>query len=120
MALIKKNMKKSIKENSKETNITPLGDRVLVRPKTVEEIRNKKGAGHFGIIVPDSMTKEKSAEGTVLAVGVGRYVDGKLIPPNVKVGDTIIFSKYSYDEVLHGDEELYLLREDNILAVIKN
>ena len=112
-------MKNTDKENSKKVHITPLGDRVLIKPKTVEEVNNRKGIGHFGIIIPDSMTKEKSAYGTVLAVGAGRYVDGKLIPPNVKVGDEVVFSKYSYDEVTHGEEELYLLREDNILAVIK-
>lgn len=65
------------------------------------------------------MTKEKSAQGKVLAVGQGKHVDGKLVPVEVKIGDTVIFSKYSYDEVEQNGEELYLLREENILAVVK-
>ncbi|KKW13570.1 MAG: 10 kDa chaperonin [Parcubacteria group bacterium GW2011_GWA2_50_10b] len=65
------------------------------------------------------MTKEKSAQGKVLAVGEGKFADGQLVPVRVKVGDTVIFSKYSYDEVEQDGEELYLLKEENILAVIK-
>lgn len=107
--------KKKIPTREKH-GITPLEDRVLVRPFTVEEVQGNK---HFGIIVPDSVTKEKSAQGKVLAVGNGKYVDGKLVPIQVKVGDTVLFSKYSYDEVEMAGEELYLLREDNILAIIK-
>lgn len=108
--------KKKIPNKQEKQNILPLADRVLVRPFTVEEIQGSK---HFGIIVPDSMTKEKSAQGKVLAVGEGKYVEGKLIPIRVKVGDTVLFSKYSYDEVEMNGEELYLLKEDNLLAVIK-
>jgi len=52
-------------------------------------------------------------------VGEGKWVDGKLVPIRIKVGDVVIFSKYGYDEVEQDDEELYLLKEDNILAVIK-
>jgi len=54
-----------------------------------------------------------------LAVGEGKWVDGKLVPVRIKVGDVVIFSKYGYDEVEQSGEELYLLKEDNILAVIK-
>jgi len=106
-------------KNTKSTKITPLGDRVLVRPFTVEEATGK-GNHHFGIIIPESVSKEKSAQGIVLAVGNGRHVDGKLVPIQVKVGDVVIFSKYSYDEVEENDEELFLLREDNLLAVIRD
>ncbi len=101
---------------SKNTKIVPLGDRVLVRPFKEEEV---KSVGKFKIILPESVTKEKSDQGKVLAVGEGKMVDGKLQPVRVKVGDTVIFSKYGYDEVTQGDEELYLLKEENILAIVK-
>ena len=96
----------------------PLGDRVLVRPFTEDELKGKK-TGDYGIIIPDTVSKEKSAQGKVLAVGEGKWVDGKLVPVRIKVGDVVIFSKYGYDEVEQDGEELYLLKEDSILAVIK-
>ena len=107
------------KNMTKNSKITPLGDRVLVRPYTEDEAEGK-GSHHFGIIIPDSVAKEKSAQGLVIAVGTGRHSDGKVIPINVKVGDVVIFSKYSYDEVEENGEELFLLREDNLLAVIRD
>lgn len=88
--------------------IIPVGERVLVKPFTEAELKGKKSSS--GIILPDSMSKEKSAQGKVLAVG-----DTK----KVKVGDTVVFSKYSYDEVDLDGEELYLIKEENVLAVIK-
>lgn len=54
-----------------------------------------------------------------MAVGEGKVVEGKLIPVRIKVGDTVIFSKYGYDEVEHDNEELYLLKEESVLAIIK-
>lgn len=108
------------KTNKTKMKINPYGDRVLVRPFTEEALRKAQGkTPSYGIILPDSVTKEKSAQGKVLAVGEGRWVDGKLVPVRVRVGDTVIFSKYGYDEVEDEGEELYLLKEDNILAVIK-
>ena len=95
--------------------IMPLGDRVLVRPFTEEEVQ---GRAHFGIILPEEVSKEKSAEGIVLAVGEGKIVDGKLRPMSVSVGDRVIFSKYGYDEVKDGEIELYILKEDALLAII--
>lgn len=113
-------IKKMTKKNSKNvSHISPLGDRVLVRPMTLEEVKGGGLKDHFGIFIPESVTKEKSAQGVVLAVGTGKYVDGKLTPIQVKVGDLVIFSKYSYDEIEENGEDLYLLREDNLLAVIK-
>ncbi|MSR87687.1 MAG: co-chaperone GroES [Candidatus Zambryskibacteria bacterium] len=100
--------------------IAPLGDRVLVKPFTEEDLRKGDKKSSLKLILPESMTKEKSAQGKVLAVGPGKHIDGKLVPISLKVGDTVIFSKYSYDEVEQDGEELYLLKEDNILAVIKN
>jgi chaperonin GroES len=101
---------------SKQIKIVPLGDRVLVRPFKEEDI---KSVGKFKIILPESVSKEKSDQGKVLAVGEGKMVEGKLQPVRIKVGDTVIFSKYGYDEVTQNDEELYLLKEENILAVVK-
>jgi chaperonin GroES len=92
-----------------------LGDRILVRP---EEAKVTKSPG--GIIIPDTAQKEKPEHGVVIAVGPGkRGDDNELIPVSVKVGDTVLFSKYGYDEVKVGDEEYYMVTESNILAVIK-
>lgn len=98
---------------TKKPNIIPLADRVLVRPVVTEEV--SKG----GIIIPDTVSKEKPEHGEVIAVGEGRVGDdNQRIPLSVKVGDTIIFSKYGFDEVKHEGEEYYIIREDSILAVI--
>lgn len=99
-----------------KNHIIPLGNRVLIRPFTKEELTKKNS---FGIILPESNTKEKSEQGTVLAVGKGSLVDGKLMPVSVSVGDTVLFSRYGYEEVTVENEELYLIKEDNILAIIK-
>ena len=90
----------------------------MVKPFT--EVELHKGEKKSTFILPDSMTKEKSAQGKVLAVGEGKMVEGKLQPVRLKVGDTVIFSKYGYDEVEQDGEELYLLKEDQILAVVKS
>jgi len=108
------------KTNKVKTKINPYGDRILVRPFSEEDLRRAQGKNpSYGIILPDSVTKEKSAQGKVLAVGEGKWVDGKLVPVRMKVGDTVIFSKYGYNEIENDGEELYLLKEDNILAIIK-
>jgi chaperonin GroES len=100
----------------KTSSILPLGDRVLVKPFTEDELAGKSPSSIF---IPDTVSKEKSAQGKVIAVGEGKYIEGKLIPVRVKVGDRVLFSKYSYDDVEHNGEEFYLLKEDNILAVIR-
>lgn len=108
------------KKAETKAKIKPFGDRVLVRPFTEDALRqaqDKKPS--FDLILPESVTKEKSAQGKVLAVGEGKWVDGKLVPVRLKVGDIVVFSKYGYDEVEQAGEELYLLKEDSILAVIK-
>ena len=90
-----------------KTKIIPLGDRVLVKPFTEQELKKSAGAkSKLTFILPESMAKEKSAQGKVVAVGETK---------RVKVGDTVIFSKYSYEEV----EEFYLIKEEHLLAVIK-
>jgi chaperonin GroES len=90
-------------------NVTPLHDRVLV--KRVEEKESVKG----GIIIPDS-AKEKPQEGEVIAVGAGKIEKGQRVPLDVKVGDRILFGKYSGSEIRVDDEEYLILREEEILA----
>ena len=90
-------------------NVTPLHDRVLVR--RLEEKETVKG----GIIIPDT-AKEKPQEGEVVAVGTGRREKGELIPLDVKVGDRILFGKYSGSDIKIDDEEYLILKEDEILA----
>jgi len=101
---------------TKVKKIVPLGDRVLVKPIDTDELATKTDSG---IIIPDTVSKEKPEQGKVLAVGEGRYDDGKLIKPRVKEGDRILFSKYGYDEIKIEDEELFIIKEENILAIIK-
>ena len=101
---------------SKKT-IIPLGDRVLI--KAVDKDEGKKTAS--GIIIPETVDKEKPEIGKVVAVGAGRVNDdGETIPLRVKKGDTIIFSKFGPDEIKVDDEEYLILSESNILAIIKN
>lgn len=90
-------------------NITPLHDRVIV--KRIEEKESIRG----GIIIPDT-AKEKPQEGEIVAVGSGKREKGELIPLDVKVGDRILFGKYSGNEIKIDDEEYLILKEDEILA----
>jgi len=96
-------------------SITPLGDRVLVRPLSPEELGTTTASG---IIIPDS-AHEKPEQGEVVAVGPGAREDGKLIKPAVSVGDRVMFSKYGYDEVTIENTKYYILKSDSLLAVIK-
>ncbi|OGP98144.1 MAG: co-chaperone GroES [Deltaproteobacteria bacterium RBG_19FT_COMBO_52_11] len=93
--------------------IRPLQDRVIV--KRVEEEEKTKG----GIFIPDT-AKEKPMEGKVIAVGKGKVLeDGKIHPLDVKVGDRVLFGKYSGTEVKIDGEEHLIMREDDILGVIE-
>lgn len=94
--------------------LQPLGDRVLVRPEDTEE------ALPSGIVIPDT-AKEKPQEGTVLAVGPGGWdEDGaKRIPLDVKEGDRILYSKYGGTEVKVDGEDLLILSERDVLAIVK-
>jgi chaperonin GroES len=92
-------------------NVTPLHDRVLVR--RLEEKETAKG----GIIIPDT-AKEKPQEGEVMAIGAGKVEKGKRVPLDVKVGDRILFGKYTGNDILVDDQEYLILREEEILAKI--
>ena len=91
--------------------IKPLGDRVLVRP--LDESEEKVGS----LYIPDT-AKEKPQEGAIEAVGPGRTEDGKLIAPEVKAGDRVLYGKYSGTEIKHEGKELLIVRESDILAII--
>lgn len=92
-------------------NLRPLGDRVIVRASTKEE----KTAS--GIILPDTVDKERPEQGEVIAVGPGRMESGERVPMEVNVGDIVVFKKYAPDEVKIGDEEFLVLSESDIMAV---
>lgn len=93
-------------------NLKPLGDRVIVKPKAPEE--KTKG----GIILPDT-AQEKPMEGEVVAVGNGRTDDaGKKVAMDLKVGDKVLYGKYSGTEVKVNDEEYLIMRESDVYAVI--
>jgi chaperonin GroES len=93
-------------------NVRPLHDRIIVQ--RLEEGEQKVG----GIIIPDS-AKEKPQQGRVIAAGAGKTKDdGKRLPLDVKAGDTILFGKYSGQEIKLDGEEYLIMREDEVLAVI--
>lgn len=94
-------------------NIRPMQDRIIV--ERIEE--ETKTAG--GIIIPDTVSKEKPQEGKVLAAGKGKMTpEGKLLPLDVKVGDRVLFGKYAGSEIKVDGEEYLIMREDDILGVI--
>ena len=92
--------------------IRPLRDHVLIEPMK-EEV--EKG----GIILPDTAQKERSEQGKVIAVGPGRYEDGKLVEPTVKKGDVVVFTKYGPNEITIDDEEYLIAEEKDILAIVE-
>ena len=92
--------------------IHPLNDHILIEP-----LRDEKKKG--GIILPDTVEKERSERGRVIAVGPGkRDESGKRIPLDVKKGDTVLFTKYSPNEVKVDGKEYLVIKEDDILAII--
>jgi chaperonin GroES len=94
--------------------IKPLGDRVVIKPAEREE--KTKG----GIFLPDTASKERPMEGTVLAAGPGRHDDnGKLIEMNVKAGDKVLFAKYSGTEFKVEEIEYLILSEKDILGIVQ-
>jgi len=93
---------------------TPLHDRILVKRKEESEQTTS-----FGIIIPDS-AKEKPQQGQVISVGKGKSNDeGKVFPLDVKAGDTILFGKYSGTEIKLDGEEFLIMREEEVLGILK-
>jgi chaperonin GroES len=94
--------------------LRPIGDHILVKPLSQEEVT--KG----GIVLPDS-AKEKPQQGTVLAVGSGKYIDGTLVSfkdMGIEEGQTVMFTKYGPTEVKIDDEDLYILESHDVLGVV--
>ncbi len=120
---MKKKQKKSVKvrkggvSHESRAPLTPLNDRVIVKPLSAEEMGTTTASG---IIIPDT-AKEKPEQGTVIAVGPGKWNedgDGR-IPVGVSVGDRVMFSKYGYDEIKVQGTTYYVIAESNILAIIQ-
>jgi chaperonin GroES len=94
-------------------SLTPLGDRVVVKPSTQEEVTKS------GIVLPGT-AQEKPQEGEVLAVGPGRVLDsGQKLPMELKTGDKVVYARYAGTEFKLEDDELLILSERDILAVLK-
>lgn len=94
--------------------LRPLGDRVVVKAVAKEEMTKA------GIILPETVDKERPEQGEVIAVGPGRLLDnGTRAAMSLKVGDKIVFKKYSPDEVKVGDEEYLVIAESDVMAVIE-
>ena len=91
--------------------ISPLSDRVVV--KASEDTEQMRG----GLYIPDT-AKEKPQQGAIIAAGPGKYEDGKLIPMTCKVGDKVLYGKYSGTEVTIDTETLLILRDSDVLAII--
>ena len=97
-----------------DTRIRPLADRVLIKP--VEREATTKG----GLFLPDTASRERPTEGVILAVGEGRRDDeGTLIPMQVKVGDSVLFTKYGGTEYTVDDVEYLILSEKDILGIVQ-
>jgi chaperonin GroES len=95
-------------------NVRPLGDRVIVKPLSKEEVTAS------GIIIPDTVDKERPEQGEVLAVGPGRRMEnGERATMDLKVGDKIVFKKYSPDEIEIDKEELLVISESDVMAVLE-
>lgn len=100
---------------AKKLSIVPLSDRVVIKKGE----QKGESTSPSGIILPESVGKEEQAKGVVVAVGPGKFDDGVQVPMQVKEGDTVLFSKYGYEEVSVDGEDYFIISESNILAVIK-
>ncbi|MFM7829041.1 MAG: co-chaperone GroES [Actinomycetota bacterium] len=94
-------------------NLKPLDDRIVVKPNEAEKTTAS------GLVIPDT-AKEKPQEGTVVAVGPGRWSDdtGKHTPPDLQVGDVVLYSKYGGTEVSHKGDDLLILTSRDVLAIV--
>ncbi|MEO6332450.1 MAG: co-chaperone GroES [Gemmatimonadaceae bacterium] len=100
-----------VTKTAKVTKVSPLADRVVVRP--LEETETMRG----GLFIPDT-AKEKPQQGEIVAVGPGRFEEGKRVPMEVKTGDRVLYGKYSGSEVTIDGDQVLILRESDVLAVI--
>ena len=98
-------------KTSSSVKVAPLADRVVI--KALEETESMRG----GLYIPDT-AKEKPQQGEIVAVGPGKYEDGKLVPMSVKVGDKVLYGKYSGTEITLDNEQFLILRESDVLAVV--
>ena len=113
---MKKKKKLTISKNTISGKIKPLGDRVLIKELSLEDAGRMTESG---IIIPDTAEKDRdSKKGKVVAVGAGKYEDGKIVPMSVSVGDTVLFGWG--DKVKLDGEEYYLVRESEITATLKS
>ena len=100
-------------ETATKIKIQPLGDRLILKAVEAKEVKKS------GIIIPDT-AKEKPQEGLVMAVGKGKLTEeGKLIPMEVKTGDTVLYGKYSGTEIKINDEEYLIMREEDVLGIVR-
>ena len=97
-------------KNAHAVKVAPLADRVVVRP--MEDTESMRG----GLYIPDT-AKEKPQVGEIVAAGPGRYEKDKRVPMEVKVGDKVLYGKYSGTEVTLDGEQLLILRESDVLAI---
>lgn len=96
-------------------NLKPLNDRLIVKALPKEEVTKS------GIIIPDTVDKERPEQGEVIAVGPGKLKDdGERVPMSIKVGEKVMFKKYAPDEIKIDNEEYLVLSEYDILAVVEN
>jgi chaperonin GroES len=98
-------------KSAANTKVAPLSDRVVIR--ALEETEQMRG----GLFIPDT-AKEKPQQGEIIAVGPGRYEKDKRVPMEVKVGDKVLYGKYSGTEVTINNEQYLILRESDVLAII--
>ena len=96
-----------------QSKIQPLYDRVVVAPSEQET----KTAG--GIVIPDTADKDKPIQGTIISVGNGKYIEGKLQPLQVKPGDRVLFGKYAGTNVKFDDTDYLVMREEDIMGVLE-
>ncbi len=102
---------KNATPNATKVNVSPLADRVVIR--ALEDTEQMRG----GLYIPDT-AKEKPQQGEIVAVGPGRFEKDKRVPMDVKVGDKVLYGKYSGTEVTLDNEQYLILRETDVLAVI--
>lgn len=107
-------LRRSPANGGDKSGVTPLGDRVLISPTVPESVTS------FGLIIPETVDKEKPETGVVVAVGPGRVGDDNmLIPVGVSVGDHVMFDKYNNEKIKINGTEYYILTEQYILAILK-